>query len=75
MTRRRAAWHLAHVAAAFAVTLGGMLTAAHQPVTRDLVVSLLPAAAVATLRTLEAKSSASGPDTRERPSSPAPTGT
>lgn len=73
--RPRLVWHAAHVAVTFAVTLGGMLKATHQPVTRDLVVSLLPAAAVATLRTLEAKGSASGPDTRERPSSPAPTGT
>ena len=46
---------LAHVAVTFAITLGGMLAATAQPITRDLIVSMLPAAAVATMRRLEAR--------------------
>lgn len=44
-----------HALVTFVVTLGGMLAATNQPVTTQLVVSLLPAAAVATLRALEAR--------------------
>lgn len=55
---RTLARHAVHVSAAFAVTLIGMLLAKRQPVTLDLVLSTLPAAAVATLRALEARTAA-----------------
>jgi hypothetical protein len=67
----RVAWHLAHVACSFAITLGGMLWAKHQPVTFDLVIATLPAAAVATLRAIEAKSTS----VKQRASGPAQPGT
>lgn len=74
MTARsaRVAWHGVHVLGTFAITLGGMLWAKHQPVTLDLVLSLLPAAAVATLRALEARGKTSpSNDARQQANDPA----
>lgn len=61
--------HAVHVLAAFGVTLLGMLLDKRQPVTLGLVISLLPAAAVATLRGLEARrSTAKSGDERQQAS-------
>lgn len=43
-----------HVLTTFLMTLIGMLSATHEPVTTGLIVSLVPAAAVAALRVAEA---------------------
>jgi len=71
----RLAWHAAHVLVVFAVTLGGMLQATHQPVTKDLVLSLLPAAGAATLRALEARGTRVKRDNTQRASGPAQSST
>lgn len=55
---RSLARHAVHVLAPFGVTLIGMLWDKHQPVTLALVIATLPAAAVATLRAIEARTTA-----------------
>jgi len=52
----RGVWHAVHVLGTFGITLAGMLWDKHQSVTLDLVIATRPAAAAATLRAIEARS-------------------